>query len=450
MFAQRPCNVTPAEARQIAQDAYIYGYPLVTMEMTRRVMTNVVAATGTKGPMGQFVNMREYPTAAFRDITAPNADTLYSVAWLDLTREPYVLSLPDMHGRYFLMPMLSGWTDVFQAPGKRTTGTAPQVYLITGPSWHGRVPRGMKQLASPTNLVWILGRTYSTGTPEDYAAVHALQDQYRLVPLSGYGHPYTPQPGHVNPNIDIKTPVRDQVNDISTANYFNLLASLMVQNPPTAADAPIVARMARIGIVPGKPFNIDQCGAQVAAALQGVPQAAIEQIMAEEKTVGRTINGWLYMPKTGSYGTNYRFRAYVALIGLGANLPQDAIYPFTSVDSTGQPLSGINRYVIHFPKGQTPPVNGFWSITMYDPEYYFVANPLKKYTVSPRNTLVYNPDGSLDIYIQHQSPGTAKEANWLPAPTGNFILMMRMYWPRTQSPSILNGTWSPPSVEKVG
>jgi hypothetical protein len=196
----------------LATDAYIYGYPLVTMEMTRRVFTNVAALEGTRGPMGQVIKMREYPTAAYRDVTAPNADTLYTTSFFDVGKEPWVLSLPDMKDRYYLMPMLDGWTTVFQVPGKRTTGTGAQTYAITGPGWTGTLPAGVKQYKSPTNIVWLLGRIYCTGTPEDYAAVHALQDEVKLVPLSAYGKPYTPPPGTVDPSIDMKTPVRDQVN----------------------------------------------------------------------------------------------------------------------------------------------------------------------------------------------------------------------------------------------
>ena len=192
-------QVTPAEAKAIAEEAYIYGYPLVTMEFTRRVMTNTAEPEGTHAPMGQFLRMRTYPDASFKDVTAPNADTLYSTAWLDLAKEPYVLSLPDVGDRYFLMPMLDGWTNVFQVPGTRTTGNKAQTYAITGPGWKGTLPAGVKELKSPTDMVWILGRTYCTGTPEDYKACHAVMDKYQLVPLSSYGKPYTPPAGKVDP-----------------------------------------------------------------------------------------------------------------------------------------------------------------------------------------------------------------------------------------------------------
>jgi hypothetical protein len=209
----------------LATDAYIYGYPLVTMEMTRRVITNVAAPEGTRAPMGQVIKLRHYPDAAFRDVTAPNADTLYTTAFFDVGKEPWVLSLPDMKDRYYLMPMLDGWTTVFQVPGKRTTGTGAQTYAITGPGWTGTLPAGVKEYKSPTNIVWLLGRIYCTGTPEDYAEVHALQDQVKLVPLGAYGKPYTPPAGKVDPSIDMKTAVRDQVNRMDAVAYFTLLRS---------------------------------------------------------------------------------------------------------------------------------------------------------------------------------------------------------------------------------
>ena len=227
------------EAVAIATNAYIYGYPLVTMEITRRVATNIDVPNETgHAPMGQFSHMRKYPDASFRDVTAPNADTLYSTAWLDLSKEPYVLSLPDTKGRYYLMPMLDGWTNVFTDPGKRTTGAGAQTYAIVGPSWNGDLPKDVKEVRSPTNMAWVLGRTYSTGTAKDYEEVHALQDKYSLVPLSAYGKPYAPPKGHVDPSIDMKTPVRDQVNRLDAQAFFQILASAMKNNPPAAADQP--------------------------------------------------------------------------------------------------------------------------------------------------------------------------------------------------------------------
>jgi hypothetical protein len=437
-------NVVPAF------EAYTFGYPLVTMEYTRRVMTNVAEATGTRAPMGQFVRMRQYPDSSFRDVTAPNADTLYTSAWADLSQEPWVLSLPDFRGRYFLFPLLDAWTNVFQVPGKRTTGTDAQTYAITGPGWRGTLPAGVRELKSPTNMIWILGRIYCTGTPEDYRAVHALQDACRLVPLSAYGNAnWTAPAGRVDASIDMRTAVRDQVNRLSAADYFRTMSELMKSNPPAAADAPILPRLAQLGIVPGRDFDPSKLDVALASRL---PQLAFDRIMLHFKFSGgdiQNINGWGFTTKTGLYGTNYIQRALVTAIGLGANRPQDAVYPTSTADADGNSYSGANRYVIRFPAGQMPPAQGFWSVTMYDENYFFVANPINRYSISPRQPLKANPDGSTDLLIQNASPGADRESNWLPAPTGKFILMLRMYWPDESDPSIINGTWHMPGVRKV-
>jgi hypothetical protein len=451
---QSAATLKPDEAREIAVDAYVYGYPLVTMDMTRRVMTNVAEPAGTRAPMGTLVRMREYPDAAFRDVTAPNADTLYTTAWVDVGKEPWVLSIPDANDRYYLFPMLDGWTNVFQVPGKRTTGTGPQKYAITGPNWSGTLPAGVKEYRSPTAMVWLLGRIYCTGTPEDYAAVHKMQDAVSLVPLSSYGKPYTPARGRVDPSIDMHKSVRDLVNAMTANEYFTLLAKLMVDNPPAAADAPMVARMARIGIVPGQSFDAARLGNDSATAVNEAPSMGFKKTMgwmkeSVAKGINKDINGWVFTTKTGQYGTDYVQRALITAIGLGANRPQDAVYPTSEVDATGQPYTGSNKYVMHFEKGQMPPVDGFWSLTMYNGDYFFVDNPLNRYTLSARNTFKTNPDGSVDLYLQNENPGPDKEANWLPAPTGRFIPMLRLYWPKESSPSLINGTWTIPAVRKV-
>ncbi|AYG58929.1 DUF1254 domain-containing protein [Rhizobium jaguaris] len=433
----------------IATDAYIYGYPLVTMEMTRRVMTNVAEVKGTRGPMGHIIKLREYPDASFRDVTAPNADTLYTTSFLDVGKEPYVLSMPDMKGRYFLLPMLDGWTNVFQVPGKRTTGTGPQTYAITAPGWSGTLPEGVTKYESPTDLVWLLGRIYCTGTKEDYAEVHKLQDEFKLVPLSAYGKDYTPPAGKVDPSIDMKTAVRDQVNRLSAVEYFTLLAELMKTNPPSDADAPALERFAQIGLVAGKDFDASKLKADFR---DRIPTVGFDRIMLQFKINSnmQDINGWAFTTKTGLYGTNYLMRALVTAIGLGANRPQDAVYPTSQKDTHHRPYDGRKNYVIRFEKGKTPPVSGFWSLTMYDENFFFVENPINRYSISPRQDLKENADGSVDLFLQHESPGAGKESNWLPAPAGKFYLMLRLYWPNENDPSIINGTWTIPAVEEVG
>jgi hypothetical protein len=354
-----------------------------------------------------------------------------------------------MKDRYALMPMLDGWTTVFQVPGKRTTGTGAQTYAITGPGWTGSLPAGVKQYKSPTSIVWLLGRIYCTGTPEDYAAVHALQDQFKLVPLSAYGKPYTPPPGKVDPSIDMTTAVREQVNRMDAVAYFTLLAQLMKANPPSAADAPALTKFAKIGLVAGKDFDASKLRADFA---KRIPEIAFDRIMIQFKINKdvKDINGWGFTTKTGIYGTDYLMRALVTAIGLGANRPQDAVYPTSQKDGDDRAYDGASKYVMHFAKDQLPPVEGFWSLTMYNSQYFFVANPINRYSISPRQNLKANPDGSVDLYIQKDSPGADKESNWLPAPAGKFILMLRMYWPNESDPSIIDGTWTIPPVKKVG
>jgi hypothetical protein len=398
--------------------------------------------------MGQIIKLRQYPNASFRDVTAPNADTLYTTAFMDVGKEPWVLSIPDMKDRYALFPMLDGWTTVFQVPGKRTTGTKAQTYAITGPGWKGTLPAGVKEYKSSTSIVWLLGRIYCTGTPEDYAEVHKLQDEFKLVPLSSYGKPYTPPPGTVDAAQDMKTSVRDQVNRMSANEYFTLLCKLMKDNPPAAADAPQLKKFEKIGIVPGKDFDASKLRADFA---KRIPEVSQDRIMLQFKVnpAVKDENGFAFTTKTGIYGTDYLMRALIAAIGLGANRPQDAVYPTSQKAADGGSYDGANKYVMRFPKGQLPPVRGFWSLTMYDAGYFFVDNPINRYSISARQKLQSNPDGSTDLYIQKDSPGKDKESNWLPAPPGKFILMLRMYWPNENNPSIINGSWKIPPVKKV-
>ncbi len=443
------------EARETAIDAYIYAYPLVTMEMTRRYMTNVEKPDGgSKAPMGQFARLRTYPAVDDHSVTAPNADTLYTLAWLDVSKEPSILSIPDMKDRFFLFPILDGWTNVFQDPGKRTTGTKPQKYAITGPGWSGTLPAGVTEYKSPTAMVWVLGRIYCTGTPEDYKAVHALQDQVSVVPLSSYGKPYTPPAGTVNASWDMKTGVREQVNAMDGASYFKLAAELMKSNPPSAEDAPMVAKLAKIGIVPGQDFDASKLEPAVAKGINAAAkpsQDKIDAYLKEGLVTGdaKVENGWLFFKNTGLYGTGYRNRAMITWFGLGANRPQDAVYPTSEGPDLVKKFSGANKYVAHFNKGELPPALGFWSITMYDKDYFFVPNAINRYTVSSRNKFKTNADGSIDLYVQKDSPGKDKEQNWLPAPADTFVLMMRLYWPSEKPPSLLDGTWKPPEVKEA-
>lgn len=451
-----PASGGPAgvdDAVSTALDAYIYGYSLLTTDVTRVQGTNIAAVDPARlrAPLGQFANAKKYPPADYRGVSAPNADTLYSLAWVDLA-EPQVFSHPDMGKRFYLFEMTDLWMTDFNDPGARTAGGKAQNYLLTGPGWSGTVPAGMKQIKCATRYMVILGRTYADGTDKDYAIVNGLQAQYKITPLSAWGKPYTPQapPVDTNPPYSMTESPQKAILALGTAGYFNRMAQLMCKDAPAAAeDAPMLAKMATIGIEPCKPFDPSKLDPAVQTALNDIPQAALKKIEANKAGLGKMENGWVVTVGLGVYGTDYLKRAVVAAFGWPANLEHDAVYPFTEVDSTGKPLTGANKYTLAFPKGQTPPVNGFWSITMYEVEsdgWWFTPNPLNKFTVSTRNNLKYNPDGSLTLYFQNQSPGKDKEANWLPAPTGAFIPMLRMYWPKDAPPSILDGSWKIPVV----
>jgi len=441
------------EAVAIATDAYVYGYSLVTTDVTRVQMSNVAQMGETTGPVNQFINVKRYPPADYRGVSAPNADTLYSLAWLDLA-EPQVFSHPDMGKRYHLFPMVDLWMTIFASPGSRTGDGKAADYLITGPGWKGEVPKGMKHISAATRYIVILGRTYADGTEKDYEAVNALQAQYKITPLSSWGKPFTPKAPPVDPNPGFSMTDKPQqaILALGTKGYFDLMTKLMCEDAPAyAADAPALARFAKIGIEPCKPFAIDTLAPDLQAALADLPKTALAKIDANQASLGKMVDGWLITKGLGVYGTDYMKRAVVAAFGWPANLQEDAVYPYTLIDADGQKLTGANKYTLTFAKGQTPPVNGFWSITMYmiDEGWWFVPNALNKFTVSPRDDLKANPDGSITLYFQKDSPGKDKESNWLPAPAGEFIPMLRMYWPSEKSPSILDGTWTPPKVVKV-
>lgn len=440
-------KVTPEEAHAIGVEAYVYFYPLLTMDITRKQFTNIEPGKEFgKGPMNMFVSVPQYPPADFKGVVRANFDTLYSIAWLDLTKEPLVIAAPDTAGRFYLLPMLDMWSDVFASPGWRTTGTDAARFLVTPPGWAGTVPAGLNHLPAPTPFVWVIGRTKTNGAA-DYAAVHKIQAGYTVTPLSQLGKGEEPVSVKIDPAVDMKTPPKIQVDTLSAARYFAYAAELLKVHPAHSTDQPMLAQIKRIGIEPGKSFDLDALDPDIKAALQTVPQEAQALMKWKVETLARVVNGWSMNTDTmGVYGNYYLKRAIVAQVGLGANLPEDAIYPLNMGDENGKALDGANKYVLHFPKGEAPPVNAFWSITLYDPEGFQVGNELNRFAVSSWMPFKNNADGSLDLYFQNESPGKELEANWLPAPKGPFNLTMRLYGPKAEA---LNGKWNPPPVKQL-
>jgi hypothetical protein len=447
-------SVTEEEAYAIGVDAYLYFYPLISMDITRKQLSNVEPGKGFGGPMNTFVNIPEYPTADVRAVVRPNFDTLYSSGWLDLTKEPVIVSVPDTSGRYYLLPMLDMWTDVFSSPGWRTTGTAAGNFIIVPPGWRSdlkdrlidQLPKDTQRIDAPTAYVWIIGRTKTDG-PQDYDAVHKIQAGYKITPLSQWGKAPEPVQVKIDPTIDMKTPPKIQVDTMPAGKYFAYAAELMKLQPPHITDQPIIAQMKRIGIEPGKSFDLDKVDPAIKKGLERAPKGAQELMRWKVATLARVVNGWSMNTDTmGVYGNYYLKRAMVTQIGLGANLPEDAIYPLNLGDESGKPLDGASNYTIHFEKGTAPPANAFWSITLYDRDGFQVGNSLNRFAVSSWMPFQYNPDGSLDLYFQNERPGAEKEANWLPAPKGPFNLCMRLYAPKSEA---LTGKWNPPPVTRV-
>jgi hypothetical protein len=439
--------ITKQQAIDIGVEAYVYLYPLITMEVTRQVMTNVPPGqVPGMGPAGAFQHLRAYPDASFKAVVRPNFDTLYSSAWVDVEREPVILSVPETDGRYYLLPMLDMWTDVFAVPGTRTTGAAAGNFAIVREGWQGTLPPGVQRIEAPTPTVWIIGRTQTNG-PADYAAVHTVQDAYHLTPLSQWPHAPEPPAFVFDPSVDMKTPPLVQVDKMPAEDFFCLGAELVQRHRPHKSDWSQVARRRLFGLGIDDRFDWNRLAPVLQEGLQAAPAIALEQMRARSNTMARTLDGWQMNTDTmGVYGDHYLKRAIVAMIGLGANQAVDAIYPISYADADGNPYDGDGAYVQHFDKEQIPPVDAFWSITMYDAQGFQCANELDRFAIGDRDALAQNADGSLDIWYQHENPGPDKVSNWLPAPAGPWTICMRLYAPRPQA---LDGRWNPPPVKRI-
>src|SRR2546430_1691625 len=455
--AQSAPAITEQEAHAIAVDAYVSSYSLLSMDVSRKQFTNVEQAKEPfKGTMNTFVNVPEYPPADFKGVVRSNFDTLYSASWLDMTKEPVVISVPDTDGRYYLLPMLDMWTDVFASPGWRTTGTGAGTFLITPAGWRPdlrdrfaeefKLPKDTQRIEAPTPYVWVIGSPKADG-PADYDAVHKIQAGYKVTLLSEFGKTSKPVEFKPDPSVDMKTPPKVQVDTMTAGVYFAYAADLLKLHPPHVTDEPIIAQIKKIGIEVGKSFDIGKLDPAVQRALETAPQDAQRLMAWKLPTLARVANGWSMNTDTvGVYGNYYLKRAILAQQGLGANVVEDAIYPLNLGDESGKPLDGANKYTITFEKGAAPPVNAFWSITLYDQEGFQVGNALNRFAVSSWMPFKYNADGSLDLYFQNESPGKDIEANWLPAPRGPFNLTMRLYAPKSEA---LTGKWNPPPVTRV-
>ena len=427
------------ESYTIGVQAYIYGLAPVIMQQTEQAMTTMQVPA--HAPVNHFGHVRQLATPNDTIIVSPNSDTLYSSAWLELGKEPMILHVPDTDGRYYVMQMLDAYTNTFAYVGKRVTGTQEGNYAIVGPDWNGSLPRGVNEIRSPTNTVWVIGRILVNGQ-NDISNVTALQDQLTLTPLSQYGKPAEDMSGSPGDADKLQPSASAQ----EKLKFFEELRVALKNNPPPKGEEALMAVFGTIGLTRNEtPYGSDLIPAVADGLAQAIPVGQ-EIINSSWKNLKGNNNGWAYTTDVGAYGFDYLARAAVAEGGLGANLPEEAVYPKAQTDNEGMPLNGAHNYVIHFEKGKTPPVDAFWSLTMYNASsFMLVDNPLNRYAIGDRTQgLTYNPDGSLDIYIQHDAP--LERSNWLPAPEGDFYLILRMYEPKAE---MLDGTYQIPPVKRV-
>lgn len=440
--------ISKEETAVIAEKAYIYAYPLVLMALTKEMMTNteIVDNKFGRAPINQFSHRRHFLDPSVKESTKLNVDTLVSSAWLDLKSEPLILSLPNSESRYYFMPMLDAWTEVFYSPGKRTTGTKATQLVIVGPDWKGKLPPDIRVIKAPTNMVWIAGRTQTDGKM-DYDKVYAFQDGIKLIPLSDWENgKSTPRRGKMSTAVDMRTPPTVQIAKMDGITFFKRFVELLKTTHPHVSDREMLAELKKIGISPGKDFDVNQLSGAQGEVIYNIPKSAIKKINQHFRNHAKIVNGWkLPVMPMGVYGNDYLTRAEVAYLGLGANMMEDAIYPYAILDEKNQPLTGKHRYVIHFAQDKLPPTQAFWSLTMYDAKGYLVSNTLNRYALSDRDKLEYNEDGSLDIYVQKEFPGKGKEANWLPTPDDKFNMALRIYWPEM---SAVKGSWTLPLVKR--
>jgi len=429
-------KLSQQEIFEIGTLAYVYGYSPVTMYDTRESMNQVKGQDPGVISVETFHHFRQLLTPAFTNVVTPNADTMYSPAWLDLSDEPTVFHVPDTKGRYYTMEILDFYTNPSNYIGMRVTGTGEGKYLLAGPDWKGDVPAGLTKITLSTNDNWIIGRTLVKGQA-DVPNVHKIQDQYILTPLSLW------KEGKIADQTKQYPPVQksgDKLHD-----FFTNMNNAMTQNPPPSSERDLMDVFKRLNIGPGQTFDVKNMDDSTKKALNNGMAVGDKIVTYSAANIGEMHNGWQFPIVPPNYGDNYVNRAAMTDLGLGANTEKEALYPIGHVDANGDKLTGKNKYTIHFDKDEIPPAKAFWSISMYDATTeLFIVNDINRYSIGDNTDgLKYNDDNSLDILIQHDKPSDT--SNWLPAPEGDFYFSMRLYIPEK---SVLDGTWEPTGVQK--
>jgi len=440
--------VTPDQARAIAKEAYIYGFPIVDNYRVQYAYFVNKENPEYRGGWNEVHNTARVYTPEDKAIQTPNADTPYSAVGADLRAEPLVLTVPPIEqDRYYSLQFVDGYTYNFAYVGSRTTGNGGGKYLLAGPNWKGNKPEGIKEvIRSDTDLAFVVYRTQLFGS-SDIDNVKKIQAGYQVAPLSVYLNQPAPPPA---PPIDFAPPLTPD-QERTSPQFFEILGFALRFAPILPSEKDLRARLESIGIGPEGNFNADKLTPEMRKAIEGGMADAWAEFNAFKKDKVDTgqVGSAQFFGTAEDLKGNYLYRMAGAVLGIYGNTAAEALYPNFSNDSAGAPLTGANKYTFHFAKDQLPPVNAFWSLTMYElPQSLLVANPIDRYLInSPMlPSLLPDADGGYTLYIQNESPGMAKEPNWLPAPEGPFALVLRLYWPK---PDALNGTWQAPKPEKV-
>jgi hypothetical protein len=446
--ALKPDEAKAKQAYAIGVSAYIWGYPMVVGQKSRDAMTKGGDAPVTPeefnrtgmlfAPVNQMANAWGVLGPKFSAIQSANSDTQYSVTWYDVSKEPYILHIPDTKGRFYTFQFADAWTNNFHYASTRTMGSQEQNYALVAPGWTGKLPANVIRIDSPTPTGFIPGRIF-VASEKDVAAVNALQKQVTMTPLSSYGKKYTP------PKVKV-VPAKQYSGYLA---FFEQLGDTLAMNGAPAADAGILGMFKNIGLTIDHGFDPS---ALSDGEKKSLAQAIVDgeaMLAAKAASMGRNVNGWQLSPVLDEYfGTSYLFRAAIGYQAMFVNTPIEAYYPSVFKDADGKALDGSSgKYAITFPKGQTPPVGAFWSITMYDTKKrLMVENSINRYKIGSADKLKAAADGSTTLYIQADSPGKDKQSNWLPAPKEPFYMLMRMYLPNIE---VLNGQYEIPGVVKV-
>ncbi len=418
---------------QMVSEAYIYAFPLVLTNATKTLATNTDGSIPARAPINQFSHAKKTADASFRIVVTPNVDTVYSQAWLDISKEPMLYVLPETD-RFCNVQIMDAWTNTVAVLDEAG------IYAIVRPDWQGELPDGVLRVDVPTKTVWSIARIVLSGE-EDLPQVYAIQEQMHLLPLSAYvqGGIYTAPVGTYKKENDF-VPVK-KVLAMTPTEFFNTANALMKDNPPPDADKTLLQKFSKINVGQGMTFDTAILGEEVGEHWQKMLQGLRSRLTVDSVKYAKKLGQWKYYGEPiGDFGTAYTYRAMVALVGLGANTVDVAIYPKTAEDENGAALSGEKTYTLHF--SELPPTlgRGFWSVTAYGEDDFLIANPLDRYCVNDRSLFELNEDGTLDIVLSKDAPENV--ANWLPVSEGNFHLFMRIYLPDMDALD----TWQPPVI----